>query len=197
MNKNKKTSKSATHNSTKSVQQSHYFKGGLFILFGFLIIAVLGTFAMNKAIEQQRLNRINAIYQSFDLSFDDGYMVAYQNVFGDKRVYEWDKGRTYSSAIEYYYGADVDETAAELRQKIEAAGFEYFDEPYPGSADIQWHFKSDKGEYVRLTVSSKLRDDAITNAYLMNQDDSTAVEMDANAGPSSITLKVNLDDNNE
>ncbi len=197
MNKKSTTKKSVTSKSNKSVKQSHRLKGGLIILFGIIIVAVLGTFAINKFTEQQRLDRIYSIYQNIHTGFDEVYLIGEQNVFGDKRVYDHDKSRTYSSSIVYYYGANVDKTAAELRQKIEAAGFKYIGEPYPGSKYIEWHFKSDKGEYVRLSVSSKPRDDAIRDANLMNRDDSAAVDMDANAGPSVVTLKVNLDDNNE
>ena len=51
-----------------------------------------------------------------------------------------------------------------LRPKIEAAGFTFVEEPYPNAVDVQLHFKSAKGEYVRLTVSSKPRDDAVRKA---------------------------------
>ena len=196
MNK-KSTVKKSTSKSSKPVKSSHHLKGGLIILFGVLIVAVLGTFAINEFTEQQRLDRIYSIYQNIHVSFDEGYLIGEQNVFGDKRVYDYDKSRSYSSSIVYYYGANVDKTAAELKQKIEAAGFKYIGEPYPGSNDIQYHFKSDKGEYVRLTVSSKPRNNAIMDANLMKQDDSAAIDMDANTGPSVVTLKVNLDDNNE
>lgn len=188
---NKTVKKSAK----KSPKQKHNIKGIAIVLFGIVIFAVLGTLVLNKMTNDQRLQRINAVYQSVDL--DDSYLVASINVFGEKRVYDWDKGRTYSSVITYYHGANVDATAAELRKKIEAAGFEYIGEPYPGSADIQWHFKSKDGEYIRLTVSSKSRNEAIRDANLMHQDDSAALDMDSNAGPSVVTLKVNLDDNNE
>ena len=191
-----KTTKKSTKVKQKTTKQPHYIKGIAIVLFGVVILAILGTLAFNKITTDQRLDRINAIYQSIDLDYNS-YQVTSINVFGDKRVYEWDKGRTSSSVITYYHGANVDVTVAELKRKIEAAGFKYFEEPYPGGADVQWHFKSENGEYVRLTVSSKPRNEAIRDANLMNQDDTTAIDMDPNSGPSVVTLKVNLDDNNE
>ena len=193
---NKPTKKSTKQATDKpSVKKSHHIRGLAIVLFGVVILSVLGTLTFHKITVSQRLQRINAVYQSIDL--DDSYLMAASNVFGEKQVYSWDKGRTSSSYIVYYHGANVDVTAAELKKKIEAAGFEYFEEPYPGSADVEWHFKSKDGVYVRLTVSSKSRNEAIRDANLMHQDDSAAIDMDPNAGPAVVMIKVNLDDNNE
>jgi hypothetical protein len=139
-----------------------------------------------------RAARINNIYDS--LAIGDDYTVVRSDVFGKKRVYEWDTGRTYSSSKTYTHDADVDATVANLRQKIEAAGFTYFEEPYPGSTYVQLHFKSANGEYVRLTVSSKPRDTALQGSTSPNDD---GFSIDPNTGPSNVTIKVNLDDNNE
>jgi hypothetical protein len=139
-----------------------------------------------------RAARINNIYNS--LAVGDDYTVVTSNIFGKKRVYEWDTNRSYSSSKTYAHDADVDATVANLRQKIEAAGFTYFEEPYPGSTYVQLHFKSEQNEYVRLTVSSKPRDAAL------REDTSTSApgfSIDPNTGPSNVTIKVNLDDNNE
>jgi hypothetical protein len=151
--------------------------------------------SLRDAYHQQQINdarkdRIVAIYDSLDLSKHD-YQITGKNVFGDKRPYEWDSSRSYSSSVNYIRRANVDTTAAELRTAIEKAGFTYFDEPYPGSAFKEYHFKSAQGEYVRLNVSSKPRDDA----FRTNED--AAKNIDPNMGPSSVTIKVNLDDNNE
>ncbi len=162
-------------------------------------VVVIGLFTSNymaKQNNQARLDRINDIYASFNI--DERYQVTGLNVFGDKRVYEWDKGRTYSSSIDYVRGATVSETATDLDAKIKAAGFKFIDEPYPGSVQVQYHYKSDKGEYVRLSVSSKPYNDAWRNASAMGKEPSAEIySMDKNAGPASVTLKVNLDDNNE
>ena len=143
-----------------------------------------------------RLDRINAIYSSLNLGGE--YQVVYQNVFGEKKTYDYDAGRTFSSQIDYERGANVDVTFSELDKKIRAVGFTFIGEPYPGAADMQYHYKSDKGEYIRLTVASKVRSDAARNDILMKgalSDD--FFKIDKNVGPASVTIKVNLDDNNE
>lgn len=163
-------------------------------------VVVIGLFASNIVSEKnsaQRLDRIQGIYASLQL--DDTYVPQDIDIFGDKRTYEWDKGRTYSSAIRYAHGDTVSVTVEQLDAKIKSAGFEFIDEPYPGSVYYQYHYKSAKGEYIRLTVSSKPYDDAVLNGNLMNKGEIPAdvYDMDKNAGPANVVIKVNLDDNNE
>lgn len=139
----------------------------------------------------ERKDRIEAIYSNLHL--DDSYVLTGSDVFGEKRMYSWDRGRTYSSTKMYTHDANVDTTVAELKHKIETAGFAYFDEPYPGSGSIQYHFKSGDSEYIRLTVSSQLYD-----RVLLDKDSPIKpYEVDTNTGPSNVIIKVNLDDNNE
>ena len=146
---------------------------------------------------QTRLERIQAIYNSLELG--DAYQVKDADVFGDKRVYNHDKSRTYSSSIEYYHADTVSNTVADLESKIKAAGFAFDNEPYPGAASTQYHYKSSKGEYIRVTVSSKVYDDALTNALIVdkNASNSKLDALDKNAAPSNVIIKVNLNDNNE
>ncbi len=162
-------------------------------------VVVIGLLTASVVINQQRsqrLERINDIYASLNLG--DEYTLQSSDVFGDKRVYDGDKGRTYSSAKTYIHGDTVNATVTELDAKIKAAGFAFFGEPYPGSADVQYHYRSDDGEYVRLTVVSKPYWDAVLNASAMGKDTSKDVlKMDTNAGPAQVVIKVNLDDNNE
>jgi len=161
-----------------------------------VVIALFASSVTLKQANQERFDRISSIYGSLDLG--DEYSVQTSNIFGDKRVYSWDKGRTYSSVVTYVHGDSVSNTVAALDTKIKAAGFKFIDEPYPGSAQTQYHYKSAKGEYLRLSVSSKPYDDAYFNASVI---DATVPEsvyaMDKNAGPANVTIKVNLDDNNE
>lgn len=163
-----------------------------------IVIALLANNVIVGQNEKARLNRINDIYASLELDNKD-YTHEQANVFGDKRVYEWDKSRTYSSVISYRHADTVSNTVAELDAKIKAAGFEFIDEPYPGSVYVQYHYKSAKNEYVRLTVESKPYQDAWYNAAVMGNGEvpESVYEMDKNAGPSAVTIKVNLDDNNE
>ena len=161
-----------------------------------VVIAYLANNIVTASTNQARLNRINAIYASINVG--DSYTPTNTNVFGDKRVYSWDKSRTYSSEIDYVHADTVSNTVADLDAKIKAAGFTFFEEPYPGGAFVEYHYKSAKGEYVRLNVSSKPYNDALSNAAMMSKDiPASAFAMDKNAGPSKVILKVNLDDNNE
>lgn len=188
---------------TKSTKKSKVKKqkqGYLFIAIGIATMAVMvfGAYAYIKHADiQSREDRIVAIYDSLKLS--DNYQLTDSDIFGEKRVYEWDAGRTYSSSKEYDRGANVDVVIAELTKSIESAGFKSFDEPYQGSWIHQYHFKSGKNEYIRLSVMSKPKWDASRYDALMGRTDFSDAfyNADSNTGPSMVTIKVNLDDNNE
>ena len=162
-------------------------------------VVVMSFLAAHTIVAQEandRLVRIKAVYANLNLG--DDYTVTSANVFGDKRVYEWDSSRTYSSEIDYLHGDTVSNTVADLDAKIKASGFAFIDEPYPGSGAVQYHYKSPNGTYIRLTVGSKQYYDALTNATVMKEDTGSVLEtIDTNAAPSQVTIKVNLDDNNE
>ena len=194
----KKSSKVDTKQLHLKRRKQHKVLVGVVALVFAVIIAVILLLTMVTQInESARLYRINQIYDSLSIDTNK-YFIQRDNVFGDKRVYDYDKGRTFSSEKDYIRAANVDVTAKELDTAIKAAGFTYFDEPYAGSTQIQYHYKSDRGEYIRMSVSSKLRDDAFQNSYLMTGKLSDEIfTIDANAGPSNVIIKVNLDDNNE
>jgi hypothetical protein len=161
-----------------------------------IVISLFAANVITTQLTKARFDRINDIYASLEL--DDAYVPQDVSIFGDKRVYDWDKSRSYSSAVNYLHADTVSNTATSLDNKIKAAGFEFIDEPYPDSTEIQYHYKSEKGEYVRLTVMSKPYLDAILNTGLMADSIPDSVfEMDKNAGPAKVVIKVNLDDNNE
>jgi hypothetical protein len=144
-----------------------------------------------------RKNRIESIYSSLHINTDT-YLLQKEDVFGEKKVYPYDKGRSYSSSKQYIHADTVDATVNELKKSIINAGFSYTGEPYPGATFKELHFKSNKDEYLRLNVSSKPRDDTIQNTALMKKElTSVQLGLDANAGPANVTIKVNLDDNNE
>lgn len=162
-----------------------------------IVIALFTAHTIATRMNQERLEHIKDIYTS--LNIDDSYKLESSDVFGDKRVYTWDRGRTYSSTVRYLKGDTVSNTVAELDAKIKDAGFAYVGEPYPGSKSIQYHYKSKDGEYIRLTVESKVYTDAVMNNSAMNRVPPTQdiQSIDTNAGPALVTIKVNLDDNNE
>lgn len=176
---------------------SHRAKIFVVIATAAAIMAIIGAgiatvHTLNQA---ARLNRIKQIYTRLDLG--TAYQMTGANVFGDTRRYEWDSSRTYSSLETFVVAKNVDAAVADVRKAIESEGFTYFEEPYPGSKFTELHFKSPAGEYIRLNVSSKLRDDAFYNANLMGLDATAANAIDANAGPATVRVKVNLNDNNE
>lgn len=160
-------------------------------------IAALIYFLIYPALDnQQRESRIRAIYNS--LKLDSKYIIQKESIFGKKQPHEWDPARSQSSSREYIRAADVKTTVTEVKRAIEKAGFTYLEEPYPGSAQVQYHFKSQKNEYIRMIVSSKPRDDTIQNKALMKLELTDAdFALDPNTGPSNVIIKVNLDDNNE
>lgn len=171
---------------------------GIFVI-AVSTVVVISLFAANiitSQINRDRFDRINGIYAGLEL--DGTYIPQDAYVFGDKRVYDWDKSRTQSSKVDYLHADTVSNTVKELDDKIKIAGFEFIDEPYPDSTEVQYHYKSEKGEYIRLTVMSKPYLDAILNTGLMNDAIPDSVfAMDKNAGPARVVIKVNLDDNNE
>lgn len=163
-----------------------------------IVIALLTASIVAKNENQARLERIQSIYKSLELT--DEYLPVRSDVFGEKRVYAWDKNSTHSSVVEYIHGDTVTNTVADLDAKIKAAGFAFIDEPYPypGMQSIQYHYKSKDGEYIRMTVQSKPYWDAVASAQAMGKEPIEEVRgIDTNQGPATVIIKVNLDDNNE
>jgi hypothetical protein len=156
------------------------------------LFCVYGVSAIDNSI---RRDRIISIYNSLHLD-DQKYSLTYQSIFGDKRLYEWDSSRSYSSEETYIRNANVDITVAELKQAIAKTDFQFYEEPYPSSTDFMYIYKSPKNEYLRVSVSSKTREDDFFNKYNMGLSTKN-ITTSPNAGPSNVTIKVNLDDNNE
>ena len=158
-----------------------------------LIIAALAVITLRLVIPhtltEARKHRIEATYSAINLGND--YIVQSKDIFGEKRVYDWDKSRSYSSSIHYIRSANVDATVQDIQKHVEAAGFTLIDHPYP----FQWQYKSKENVYVRFDVLSKPRMDYFQNLQLMGKPVDNYDDM--NTGPSNVTLKVNLDDNNE
>ena len=154
-------------------------------------------FAYPKVHSQQRLARIYDIYGSVALDADKCSIID-ETVFGDKRVYEWDKSRTYSSEVHYTCNWDVATTIEAIKETVRNSDFTFQEEPYPGSVDWQYVYKSPKNEYMRINAGSKPWADALFNDLRMTgkiSDETFAI--DKNSGPTNVSIKVNLDDNNE
>lgn len=185
-----------------SVSPTHFMiKRSLFsyavLVFLFFALTCMSIYLIDRIVvareNQARYDQITKIYS--DLQLGDSYRVARTDVFGDKRVYSWDKGRTYSSSVEYGHNDTVSGTFADLKKKIEAAGFKYFDTAYKGSNAQQYHFKSSDGEYIRVSVVPSDYQNALI--YGTPDLDSWLATKNKDQAPSYVTIKVNLDDNNE
>lgn len=157
-----------------------------------VVVCFYGATAINNNI---RKDRIISIFNSLKI---DGqkYTLSYESILGNKNVYEWDSSRSFSSVRTYVRGANVDTTVAELKQAIAKTDFIFYEEPYPGSIYFMYIYKSPKNEYLRVSVSSKASEDDFYNKWFMGLSTDN-IATSPNAGPSNVTIKVNLDDNNE
>lgn len=160
-------------------------------------IYVLTSFAAKLLYEMPRAARVKEIYQSLNLS--DAYVYKGGVIAGEQRVYNDDGTRSWSSYHEYIRGAPVTTTVDDVDQHIKAIGFSLQDIPYEDSIITERFYKNEKGEYIRLTAQSKPRLEYHTNATIMKltPDQIAANEVDPNTGPTIVTIKVNLDNNNE
>ncbi|MEO5948982.1 MAG: hypothetical protein ABIP74_01135 [Candidatus Saccharimonas sp.] len=165
------------------------------LVFLFFAMATMSWYLVDRMVasrvSQTRLDRISSIYTS--LSLGDSYRIVTSNVFGDKRVYDWDKGRTFSSSVEYGHNDTVTNTFADLKKKVEAAGFTYVQSEYTESIARIDEYKDSSGEYVRVSVVNA----DVREMTTYGTPTSVSEILDTNAAPSYVTIKVNLDDNNE
>jgi hypothetical protein len=193
----KKSPKIITKQQHHTRRKQHRALVGIVIVFLALVIGLILVLTVPPKINNDlRLRRINDIYSSITLPSNTYFNT--ENVFGDKRPYPGDKSRSFASQKTFVVAKTVTETFNEIDAAIKKAGYTYFEEAYPGSTSKEYHYKTSRGEYIRLNVSSKLRDDAASNEVLMNgKFDDAFFKIDPNAGPSTVVLKVNLDDNNE
>ena len=162
-----------------------------------VLFAVFGIFYLYPHTQnQQRLDRITTIANNLYLGKSE--IIHQQNLFGDKRPYA--PGRSHASMVYAVNAANVDTTFAALKKAIaDKTDFTYYSTPYPGSVNQEEIFKSPAGEYLRVDVSSKPRDDAFSNFVLMNPGKplpKSIFQIDPNSGPTNIYLNINLDDNN-
>lgn len=178
-------------------QKRHKIIIGLSIVVVAVMLGLIfALIVLPRTIDGIRLHRINEIYRSIELPAT--IYSETDSIFGDKRPYDYDQSRSASSSKTFVVAQSVTDTFDVIDKAIQAAGYVPFEEAYPGSVSKEFHYKTPDGAYVRLNVESKLRLDAFQNTYWMNgklTDEFFAI--DPNAGPSLVTLKVNLDDNNE
>ena len=165
----------------------------VFLVFAMLCLSIL--FINRLIVNRENVDRYSKIMDIYaSLNLDTSYRSVSSDVFGDKRVYQWDKSRTYASSVIYAHNDTPANTTADLTRKIEAAGFIYVQTEYAGSTTPIEEFRNKDGNWIRLGVTSKYVQDAITFGTATSNDPLVSHKDEA---PSYVTLKVNLDDNNE
>lgn len=193
--KTQKRTKHISHNKTHILLRKSLAMYAAIIFVAFILVS-LSAFTIvetyRASVNYDRESRIYAIYN--DLNLDSSYKNVSTDIFGDKRVYEWDESRSYSSSVVLARNADRSATFADLKAKIEAEGFTQIEGPDYGDLARQDHYMSEDGEYIRVSIETK----ATYDSYLF---DAATPAAGSNAaledGPVYITIKVNLDDNNE
>lgn len=196
----KKSKKSTQKIKHVSLSPTHVMIKRSIVSYAVLVFLLFATVAFSwylidrmitSQINQSRYDHISSIYTSLNLG--DSYRIAASNVFGDKRVYDWDKGRTYSSSVEYGHNDTVANTIADLKNKVEAAGFSFVQAEYDGSIARVDEYKNSDGVYVRIHVENS----EVRGMMTYGTPSSVSDILDTNAAPSYVVIKVNLDDNNE
>ena len=187
------------HTRRNQSKKSPVSKAVLLVVAAALVIG-FGSWGIRSLIDannQARLDRIEEIYTS--LKLDDTYAVTGQELFGERHPYEGDDKKSHASWTTYVHSDTVTNTFNDLDAKIRAAGYEFVSKPADRAVDKQAYYTSKKGEFVRLTVASKPFADAFQNATAMDKEvlESITNEYDVDAGPSNVTISVNLDDNNQ
>lgn len=193
--KSQKKTKHISHNKTHILLRKSLAVYSAIVFIAFILVS-LSAFTIvethRASVNYDRESRIYAIYN--DLNLGSSYKPVSSSVFGDKRVYGWDEGRTYSSYIVVARDASRSETFADLKTKIESAGFTQIEGPDYGPLARQDHYVSDAGEYIRVSIETK----ATYDSYLFDATVPLAGSKAAlETGPVYVTIKVNLDDNNE
>ncbi len=128
----------------------------------FIVMALLTASTIHQNASNDRIARTQAIYR--DINPGSAYQVVETHILGNKQVDASDSSKTYPSVVQYVHPDTVNNTVADLDAKIKAAGFTFVGEPHPEAIFTEYAYKSGKGEYVFLVVSSKPRDDAVRNA---------------------------------
>lgn len=167
------------------------------LVFLFFALLSMSVYLVDRMIVEnshhRRRAQIVSIYR--DLNLGENYRPISSNIFGDKRVYSWDKHRSYASAVTYGHNATVGDTVKELSEKVKKAGFTQQKIEYEGSSSPVYEFKNDKGNWLRIRAIPKAdRDDAVygtKNYQFINTETTNAM------APTHVEIKVNLDDNNE
>lgn len=192
--KSTRTNNYISHNKTHILLRKSMIVYVSLVFIGFVLVSLsaLAIVSANRTYAiYKRETQIADILNSLEL--DSSYIVAHADVFGDKRPYSWDSDRTMASSVSYGRNADRDATFADLNTRITSAGFTQIESPSYGSAARQDHYVSDAGEYIRVSIDTSEQ----YNSLIYGTDYPSAKSIAEGEGPVYVTIRVNLDDNNE
>lgn len=182
-----KSKSKKTKSSRKCTNWNHIF---LSIMGTILILAaVFAAINMPSAMRQKERNKA---FSQLNLE-NKGFMQQYCDITsGADSKGPFDRTNAPAAWCWFVYGATVSETSDKMKSIAENAGWKFERDAFPEGAGREFHFKNDRGHFLIVSISSKLRDDATFNANAMNQDDSTVISMDMNAGPTNVYVYLNL-----
>lgn len=186
---------------TKQQHEKHQKRHKIIVGLSIVVVAALlglifALIVIPRTIDTVRLHRINEIYSS--IKQPALVYAETDTIFGDRRVQDVTTGATEPSTKTFVISQTVTDAFNTMNQAVLDTGATLIKTSNPDSVVKQADYKTTKGEYIQLSVESKLRLDAFQNTIWMNGKASDAfVKIDPNAGPARVTLSVNLDDNNE
>lgn len=112
---------------------------------------------------------------------------------GSSSMMNWmeTQGTVYTKS--YSCADKVDVTTAYIKDLATKAGLVYVGEPYPGGAAGTYDYRTDKYEYIRIYISSKVRDDVFYNRFHMGLELGEDTDTLTNEGPANVMIVINLD----
>ncbi len=137
-----------------------------------------------------RRDRFVSIVKNLNFNEED-YVLQSEHMLGGITNPDWTTKNSYY-AMQFVRNVNVDQTISEIKQIARDAGLEYLGEPYPGGSTHSYDYKTPKGEYVRIFVSSRPRDDEFYNRHNMSLS-IIDIDIDPNLGPTNVIVNVNLD----
>lgn len=194
--------KKTSFNSKKHIQRNdtHWVIRRSILSYAVLVFFLFATLSMSAFLIDRlvvnkhnttRYNDISAIYDGLKLGPE--YREISSNIFGEKRTYTSDKNRSYASSITYGHNDTPANTSAELKKRAEASGFTYLQTSHEGTANPVMEFKNKDDQWLRIAVTSKSTQDT----YMYGLPAGDPASDHSNEAPSHVSIKVNLDSNND
>lgn len=169
----------------------------LFVLAIACIVAVsaslLSMTAAKLFYEDPRGTRIAEVFRSLDLN--DEYIYQTGENAAQQRAFKSDGHRDWTSFATYLRGASLDETMREVDQRATTAGFQFVRNAHEGSTGVTGAvYRSERNEYLYVTVSSKQRNDYLQDALLMQREASPdeLAAIDVSEGPVEVLIKLDI-----